>query len=210
MSGAGEAMEPTEKAWPFVVTRNRLLDWRPIIAPDFMVKQGSHYLLTYESAGEEDDPATGPRERVISTESSGPLTLIFSSRPAIHRLLGEPSDQVLVDREGRQIRVTVGLVLVGSYPGALDRWRNSLNEVEQMATEAFPKFWAEEDETTAPVTSQPITSAAQVTSIAPPTRAPLHTPGHSASTVRRWAPVLIGAAAFAFIVVIYLLIRGRR
>lgn len=181
-------MERTEEAWPFVVTRNRVLDWRPIIAPAFMVEQGGYYLLTYESATEEDQTSTTPRERVISTEHFGDLTLVYTTAPATRRLLGEASDQVLLDGGSRRISITIGLVLRGRHPGAATRWQHSLGDVTQMAAEAFPKFWATDDEKTEVIASQPVV--------------------HAVPSTWRWALILIGAIAFVFILV-YLMTRKR-
>jgi len=201
-------VERTGEAWPFVVTRNRVLDWRPIIAPGFMVEQGGYYLLTHESATEEDQPSTAPRERVISTERFGDLTLVYTTAPATRRLLGEDSDQVLTDRGSRRISITAGLVLRGRRPGAATRWQHRLGDVTQMAAEAFPKFWATDDEKTEVIASQPVASRMAVTPATSVQSKPVHA---APSTGRRWALILIpiGAIAFAFIIV-YLMTRGRR
>jgi hypothetical protein len=197
-------VESTEEAWPFVVTRNRVLDWRPIIAPEFMVEQGGYYLLTPESATEEDQPSTAPRERVISTERFGDLTLIYTTAPATQRLLGEASDQVLTDKGSRRISITAGLVLRGRHWGAAARWQHRLSDVTQMAAETFPKFWATDDEKTEVIASQPVASRTAVT----PAASVQSKAVPVTSTGRRRALILIGAITFAFIIV-YVMTRKR-
>jgi hypothetical protein len=146
-------------AWPFVVTRNRLLDWRPIVAPDFMIDRGGEYLLVH-AADPGDVPAPSPLfERVVTTERYGDLTLLARSRQATADLIGGSAQEQLVDRVGRPIQLIEGLVLPGRHPGCAARWQAQLARVDAFARRAFPGFWQSEDEAEPPAPSQALTEA---------------------------------------------------
>jgi len=153
-----------ESAWPFVVTRNRLLDWRPIVAPDFMIAKGGEYLLVHGA-----DPGDGPTpsplfERILSSERYGDLTLLARSLQATADLIGGSPQQQLLDQAGRPIQLIEGLVLPGRHPGCTVRWAGQFGHVDALAHQAFPAFWQSEDEAAAPVPSLPLTETS-----APPT-----------------------------------------
>lgn len=157
---ADRAAGPTGSgAWPFVVTRNRLLDWRPIVAPDFMIAQGGEYLLVHAA-----DPGDGPTpsplfERVVATERYGDLTLLARSRQATADLIGGSAHEQLVDRVGRPIQLIEGLVLPGRHRGCAARWQAQLARVDAIARQSFPDFWRSEDEAQLPAPSQELTEA---------------------------------------------------
>jgi hypothetical protein len=142
-----------------VVTRNRLLDWRPIVAPDFMIAQGGEYLLVH-AADPGDGPAPSPLfERVVTTERYGDLTLLARSRQATADLIGGSPHEQLVDRVGRPIQLIEGLVLPGRHPGCAARWQAQLACVDAIAHQSFPDFWQSEDEAEPPAPSQPLIGA---------------------------------------------------
>jgi hypothetical protein len=157
---ADSAAGPTGSgAWPFVVTRNRLLDWRPIVAPDFMIAQGGEYLLVH-AADPGDAPTPSPLfERVVTTERYGDLTLLARSRQATADLIGGSAQEQLVDRVGRPIQLVEGLVLPGRHPGCTARWQSQLARVDAIAHQSFPDFWRSEDEAEPPAPSQVLTEA---------------------------------------------------
>ena len=153
----GPAGRLGSRAWPFVVTRNRLLDWRPIVAPDFMIAQGGEYLLVHGA-----DPGDGPIpspvfERIVTTKRYGDLTLLASSRPATADLIGGSAQEQLVDRVGRPIQLIEGLVLPGRHPGCAARWQAQLAQVDAIAQQSFLDFWQSDDETEPPAPSRALT-----------------------------------------------------
>jgi hypothetical protein len=144
-------------AWPFVVTRNRLLDWRPIVAPDFMITRGGEYLLVH-AADPGDAPCPSPVfERIVTTNRYGDLTLLAKSLQATADLIGGPPSELLLDRAGRSIQLIEGLVLQGRHPGAAPFWEDQLRSVDSVAHEAFPEFWRSEDEAAPPAPSRALT-----------------------------------------------------
>jgi len=153
----GPAGRLGSRAWPFVVTRNRLLDWRPIVAPDFMIAQGGEYLLVHGA-----DPGDGPIpspvfERIVTTKRYGDLTLLACSRHATADLIGGSSQEQLVDRVGRPIQLIEGLVLPGRHPGCAARWQAQLAQVDAIAQQSFLDFWQSDDETEPPAPSRALT-----------------------------------------------------
>lgn len=150
-------MDEQRYAWGFAVTRNKLLDWRPMMAPDFMIVQGGEYFLVHAA-----DPGNGPDpsrviERIVTSERYGDLTLVVRSIEATADFIGGSPQEQLTDRAGRPIKVIEGLVLRGRHPGSATYWEDQLADVDLMARQVFPKFWESEDEAEPPVPSQPLT-----------------------------------------------------
>jgi hypothetical protein len=157
MIADGPTKPEESRAWPFVVTRNRLLDWRPIVAPDFMIAQGGEYLLVH-GADPGDQPSPSPVfERLVTTERYGDLTLLARSRHATADLIGGSAQEQLLDRVGRPIQLIEGLVVPGRHPGCAARWQDQLAHVDAIAHQAFPDFWRSDDEAEPPAPSQPLT-----------------------------------------------------
>ncbi|MGH3586183.1 MAG: hypothetical protein ACRDQ0_07640, partial [Pseudonocardia sp.] len=86
------------EVWPFVVTRNPVLDWRAIYAPEFLLAAHDDYRLVTATAGQHPEPGRVAR--------SGDLTLAFASRPASD-VLGPARGR---DGFGRLVHVIEGVV----------------------------------------------------------------------------------------------------
>lgn len=213
----GPAGRPGSRAWPFVVTRNRLLDWRPIVAPDFMIAQGGEYLLIHGA-----DPGDGPIpspvfERIVTTERYGDLTLLACSRQATADLIGGSAQEQLVDRVGRPIQLIEGLVLPGRHPGCAARWQAQLARVDAIAQQSFLDFWQSEDEAEPPAPSRALTETGPAAEremgpgqVASDQGIPVDT-GQVRTQGRGYpSPRQVIAAAIASLVVLYVVIRVTR
>lgn len=145
----------TAEAWPFIVARNASLDWRPILAPPFLIDARADYLLVTETS--DPDPEL-PQPRTIEVESvqAGRLTIVFSTLPATSHLLGRQSEETLLDRFGRPMHIVDGLVLRGGRRGRTGSMENALDRVRAETLRRFPDFWEESDESTPPARSEPI------------------------------------------------------
>lgn len=144
-------------AWPFAVSRNACLDWRPCVAPQHMIAQGGEYFLVHAS-DPGDRPCPSPVfERVVSTDRYGDLTVVARCLPATADLIGGSSQDLLRDRAGRPIQLIEGLILPGSQPGSATDWQDQLTQAHEIAQRAFPEFWQSEDEAAPPAPSQPLT-----------------------------------------------------
>lgn len=150
-------MDEQQYAWGFAVTRNKLLDWRPMLAPEFMIAQGGEYFLVHAADPEDGPDPSRVVERIVTSERYGDLTLVVRNIEATADLIGGSPREQLLDRTGRPIQMIEGLVLRGRHPGSAARWEDQLTRVDVMARRAFPRFWESEDEAEPPVPSQPLT-----------------------------------------------------
>src|SRR4051794_14896662 len=94
--------------WPFVVTRNAVLDWRAIYAPQILVDAKDTYQLVLLTADTPDGPGVTSKSAQFDGAQAG--TLVFRSRPAAD-VLGTAE---AVDRFGRPIRVIDGFLTMHS------------------------------------------------------------------------------------------------
>ena len=96
------------EAWPFIVARNATLDWRPILAPPFLIEAEADYLLVTQTSGP-GEGSTLPRLSVIDSSKAGAITIAYRSVPATSALLGRTPAEPLLDRFGRPLHVVEGL-----------------------------------------------------------------------------------------------------
>jgi hypothetical protein len=210
------AMNEGSYAWPFAVSRNAWLDWRPCVAPAHMIAQGGEYFLVH-AADPGDRPCPSPVfERVISTERYGDLTVLARCLPATADLIGGSSHEQLRDRAGRPIQLIEGLILPGHQPGSAAGWEDQLARAHEIALHAFPEFWRSEDETAPPTPSQPltrplvddVTADRQATDSEPGSAVQVGPQGRSGVSARR---VIVSAVTVLVgLVLLYILIRVAR
>jgi len=144
----------TLEAWPFVVARNATLDWRPILAPPFLVDAGADYLLVTETADAGRDP-TEPGQSVVESSKVGTITIAFRSVPATSALLGRTPAEPLLDRFGRPLHVVEGVVIRGDHKGLPEGLALVVNGVRAETLRLMPAFWEEESETAPAERSEP-------------------------------------------------------
>ncbi|GAA3247625.1 hypothetical protein GCM10017691_57080 [Pseudonocardia petroleophila] len=129
--------------WPFVVTRNPVLDWRAIYAPAFLVAGNDDYRLVTATAGRHPEPGRIKR--------SGGLTLAFCSRPA-GEVLGSTRSR---DRFGRLVHVVEGVLAQGGAALGLHHL-DAVREVEAGRIKGLvADFWGRTEEGVPPVASTP-------------------------------------------------------
>lgn len=150
-------MTDATEAWPFVVSRNPELDWRPVIAPPFLIEARADYLLVHETAG--GGASDRPQLRRVDS-GLGRLTLAYRRRDAWTALLGDSSnlagEQQLHDRFGRPIHLIEGLVVRGDRDIPRSQVGPLLDAVRVQAAAAFPSFWQLADESIPPLPSAPL------------------------------------------------------
>lgn len=140
------------EAWPFVVTRNRDLDWRPICAPPAFVRNDADYFLVTATA----EPAH-PQEltmRDVPDHVLGPLRLCYRSVP-LGDLLGQDA---ALDRFGRRVFAVEGFVIFGGRlpPGAGPAVSSALDERRPELERIVGRFWPTSDEEEKPLESAPV------------------------------------------------------
>jgi hypothetical protein len=158
------------QAWPFIVARNATLDWRPILAPPFLIDAHADYLLVTETSGPGPE-LTKPSVTVVKSARAGTITIVYSSIPATTELLGRQPAEPLLDHFGRPLHVVEGLVLRGDHRALPSGLQPTLDRVRTETLRLLTAFWNEEDEAAPPAPSQPIpisTAAQRTAAPAPP------------------------------------------
>lgn len=143
------------EGWPFIVARNATLDWRPILAPPFLVDAGADYLLVTETSAPGADLPL-PRISVIESTKVGAITVAYRSVPATSGLLGRTPAEPLLDRFGRPLHVVEGVVIRGAHRGPPGDLGSVLDGVRAETLRLLPAFWDEESETAPAARSQPV------------------------------------------------------
>jgi hypothetical protein len=99
------------QAWPFLVSRNRTLDYRTIAAPDFLVDAGEAGHLAANASSDADGRRV---TRPLSTPRHHALSMVYETTDAC--IDGAP----VLDSHGRPIEWTFGVVLKGDHAGGVD------------------------------------------------------------------------------------------
>jgi WD40 repeat protein len=121
------------------VSRNRTLDYRTIVAPKFICNEGISSLLANKSEGD----LTAPGEaiyREIYNSKVGDLTLVFHIVDARRTDIGLEDDGILKDEFGREISLTVGIVLrkISSIVNFVDK---DIEEAHKQIVRYYYDFW---------------------------------------------------------------------
>lgn len=128
------------EAWCFLVSRNRYLDYRTVVAPNFLIDAESGNLLADAVYGD----LTKPGEaicREICKSKVGDLTLVFRVVNPAAREIGLEEDGLLVDQHPRPILFLEGIVLRGEISKAVSIGKNVLEEVHTQLLEPYSSFW---------------------------------------------------------------------
>ncbi|MCJ8283812.1 MAG: hypothetical protein MJK14_29600 [Rivularia sp. ALOHA_DT_140] len=132
------------KAWPFLVTRNQSIDYKTVVAPDFISLANIRSLLNKAS----DDDLCEPGKvyiRWIKGSKVDNFTIIFRVRRARKTDIGESGNDILKDPFGREIYVTKGLVVQEHPSQILHKIQPThLKQVDSELIEKYKKFWYED------------------------------------------------------------------
>lgn len=128
-------------AWPFLVSRSSSVDYKTIVAPDFIDATKLRSLLTKVTEGDRTPPNKA-YIRWVQNSRAGDFSIIFRVVEARATDIGESSSHTLKDSFGRGIYLVEGLV-VQKDPDSL--W-NSIESghMEQVHTQvkaAYERFW---------------------------------------------------------------------
>ena len=128
-------------AWPFFVSRNRYLDYRTIVAPDFICQAKISNLLASVAEGELTNSAEIIIRQIVNSKVDD-FTIIFQVILAIEKDISfEGSNKILKDQFGREIYLFEGIVLKGIgedyiYINDLD-----LEKVHKQLIVIYRHFW---------------------------------------------------------------------
>lgn len=125
--------------WPFLVSRNRDLDYRTIVAPDFMCEVGAAGVLANTAGGD----LTGENVafyREIHKSKVGRLTIVFRVIETTLEDMGIEGSGVLKDSFGREIRLTEGIVIKGLLPDVIVT-KDAIEMAHGMIIQPYREFW---------------------------------------------------------------------
>ncbi|HEY9873623.1 MAG TPA: WD40 repeat domain-containing protein [Candidatus Obscuribacterales bacterium] len=127
------------QAWRFLVSRNQFLDYRTVVAPDFMCQVNIASLLAKTAEG---DPMTDNLAyyREIYGSKSGDLTIIYRVREAQAKQINDNAEGILKDSFGREISFIEGIVLKG-IQASLAITLESLEFNHQQLVDDYRDFW---------------------------------------------------------------------
>ena len=127
------------QAWRFLVSRNQFLDYRTVVAPDFMCQVNIASLLAKTAEG---DPISDNLAyyREIYGSKSGDLTIIYRVREAQAKEINDDEEGILKDSFGREIYFIEGVVLRG-IQASLAITLESLELNHQQLVDDYRDFW---------------------------------------------------------------------
>jgi len=127
------------QAWRFLVSRNQFLDYRTVVAPDFMCQANISSLLAKAAEGDStNDDSVYCRE--IHGSKVGDLTIIYRVIESQARDINPETDGALKDSFGREISWIEGIVVKGiSAPISVTLEDLELNHQELINN--YRDFW---------------------------------------------------------------------
>lgn len=127
------------KAWSFLVSRNRTLDYRTVVAPDFVCEAKISSLLARVAEGQLTNPGQGFKRKVVGSKV-GNFTIVFRVIKAVERDINLTGDYILKDQFGREIYIFEGIVVKGNIEN-FDISEQDFQEVHQQLTASYENFW---------------------------------------------------------------------
>ena len=130
------------KAWPFLVSRNRYLDYRTVVAPDFICEAKIANLLARVTDGDLTEPGKGFL-RQIAGSKAGNFTIVFRVLKATKKdLNSKGGDEILKDQFVREIYLIEGVVIQGiKSKKNVSISHKNIEEVHKRLTEGYTQFW---------------------------------------------------------------------
>lgn len=127
------------QAWRFLVSRNQFLDYRTVVAPDFMCQANIASLLAKTAEGDltNDDCAY---YREIHGSKSGDLTIIYRVSEAQAKDINAETEGVLKDSFGREIYFIEGIVVKGIQT-SLSITIENLESNHHQLVDDYCEFW---------------------------------------------------------------------
>lgn len=126
------------KAWSFLVSRNPYLDYRTIVAPDFICTAGIPSLLARAADGEVTEPGHAICRRIEGTNED--FTIVFRVIKALEKYVNpEGGEAPLKDSFGREIYLIEGLVI--KETGQVSITNEDLEAVHSQIIPSYQKFW---------------------------------------------------------------------
>jgi len=118
-------------AWSFLISCNERFDYRMIVAPDFIVREGlTDWIMRYiRISGIEESV-----NQEMFHDKVGDIMLIYHVQPAVHK------GQIFEDKLGRQINWIEGIVMKGK--GKTLTSRNKIfSDIHEILEKEYIEFW---------------------------------------------------------------------
>ncbi|MDY7002813.1 MAG: hypothetical protein SWX82_02235 [Cyanobacteriota bacterium] len=134
------------KVWPFLVSRNPYLDYRTVVAPDFICEAKTGNLLARVTTGDLTEPGKGFIRQIFGSKV-GDFTVVYRILKATQKDLNyQQGDEILKDQFGREILLIEGVVIqeIKSKENVFISQKN-IEGIHQKLTEAYTKFWEHRD-----------------------------------------------------------------
>ena len=127
-------------AWPFLVSRNLYLDYRTIIAPDFISKNKISNLLARATDGDLTAQNTAILREIIGSEI-GDFSVIFRIIKATKLDIKQGNiEEILKDTFGREIYFIEGLVIQDKLNDAQLN-TDIFGQVHEKVVAGYSQFW---------------------------------------------------------------------
>jgi hypothetical protein len=141
------------QAWSFLISRNQSLDYRTIVAPDFMTEINLSGKLSMIVVDEEQTEDGYVHYSEIHSAKFGDLSLIYHTFKSNKKDIVLDSDSILTDKGGREINSVEGIVLRGRTPNILIT-NHTFKEIHKSLMFTYKDFWSL-SEFTCPYSSVP-------------------------------------------------------
>lgn len=134
------------EAWPFLVSRNAVFDYRVVVAPQYMIDNKVTSLLAKAAGGDVTQPKSAIyREVRHSNPEVGTSSIIFHITEANTQYIGLEGNEALKDQYGRPILLIEGFVVRGQ--DTLVVTEDDLLNAHRSMQEDFQTFWNETSST---------------------------------------------------------------
>jgi hypothetical protein len=128
------------QAYPFLVSRNRSLDYRTVVAPSLFIDEGISSLLASAAGGSLTAPGCVVCREIKGTEI-GDFTLVFHVIEANQKdIYPDKEDEVLTDPFGREIFLIEGIVLK-RRPDKFVITQKIFDSIHQQVLNSYRLFW---------------------------------------------------------------------
>lgn len=129
-------------SWAFLVSRNKYLDYRSVIAPDFICEAKISHLLARVADGELTESGKA-YIREIHDSKVGDFTIVFRVIKATEKDLNPDGETgILKDPFGREIFLIKGFVLDGIYDKTeLLVTEQDIEDIHQTVRQGYSQFW---------------------------------------------------------------------
>jgi hypothetical protein len=127
------------QTWRFLVSRNQFLDYRTVVAPDFMCQANIASLLAKTAEGDPIDKDQAYYREIYGSKC-GDLTIIYRVCEAQAREINDDLEGILKDSFGREIYFIEGVVLKGIQASYAITTEN-LESNHQRLVEDYRDFW---------------------------------------------------------------------